>query len=162
MLFRSYENFSSCMVTLPLGQRIEKAISDFCADKTVSEVEALLNERGIPNQRAYGPGDILKDPHYKAREDIVTWTDSVLGEVTGIGIMNKFKRNPAKIVASAPTFGEHNVEVLRALGIPEETIDAMYEAGEFDGMDARETAIRWRMKEWGFFWNEKQSTMLDL
>ena len=70
--------------------------------------------------------------------------------------MNKFKRNPARIVSSAPTFGEHNIEVLKALGIPEETIDIMYEAGEFDGMDAKETAIRWRMKEWGFFWREDQ------
>ena len=157
-----YENFSSCMVTLPLGQRIEKAISDFCADKTVSEVEELLNERGIPNQRAYGPGDILKDRQFQAREDIMTWTDSVLGEVKGIGIMNKFKKNPAKIVASAPTFGEHNVEVLRALGLSEEEIDEMYEAGEFDGMDAKETAIRWRFKEWGFFWNEEQWKKLDL
>lgn len=157
-----YENFSSCMVTLPLGQRIEKAISDFCADKTVAEVEALLNERGIPNQRAYGPGDILKDPQFKAREDIVTWTDSVLGEVTGIGVMNKFKRNPAKIVASAPTFGEHNVEVLKAMGIPDETIDAMYEAGEFNGMDAKETAIRWRLKDWGFFWRDDQWKKLEL
>jgi len=23
-------------------------------------------------------------------------------------------------------------------------------------MDAKETAIRWRMKEWGFFWREDQ------
>ena len=41
-------------------------------------------------------------------------------------------------MSSAPTFGEHNIEVLKALGIPEETIDIMYEAGEFDGMDAKE------------------------
>ena len=157
-----YPNFGGCLISLPVGQRIEAAIKSFCAERTVAEVEALLNEHGVPNQKAYGPDDMLKDPQYAAREDIITWTDSVYGEMKGIGLINKFKKNPGKIVAAAPTLGEHNIEVLKAMGFEDEYIDAMYEAGEFGGMDPRETAERWRLKEWQFFWREDQAEKLGL
>ncbi len=157
-----YENFGGCLKDLPVGQRIEAAIEKFCAERNVDEVERLLNENGVPNQKAYGPEDIIKDAQYAAREDIITWTDGVYGEMKGIGLINKFKKNPAKVVASAPTIGEHNIEVFKALGLSDEYIDAMYEAGEFAGMDAKETAERWHLKDWNFFWREDQAEKLGL
>lgn len=157
-----YENFGGCLITLPVGQRIEAAIKKFCIERTVDEVEALLNEAGVPNQKAYGPDDILHDAQYAAREDIITWTDGVYGEMKGIGLINKFKKNPAKLVAPAPTLGEHGVEVVKSMGFSDEFIDEMYAAGEFGGMDPKETAERWRLKEWGFFWRDDQAEALDL
>ncbi|MDY4103996.1 MAG: CoA transferase [Oscillospiraceae bacterium] len=157
-----YENFSGCLITLPVGQRIEAAIKKFCSERTVDEVEAELNAHGIPNQKAYGPEDILKDAQYAAREDIITWTDGVYGEMKGIGLVNKFKRNPCKLVAPAPTLGEHNLEVFRTLGVDDAMVDEMYEAGEFACMDPKETAERWRLKEWQFFWRPDQAEKLGL
>ena len=61
----------------------------------------------------------------------------------GIGITNKFKKNPAQIVASAPTFGEHSREVLEFLGYTQAQIDDMYAKGVTATMDPRETAIQW-------------------
>ena len=80
----------------------------------------------------------------------------------GIGLINKIKKNPAKIVAPAPTLGEHNIEIFKALGFDDAFIDEMYEEGTFAGMDAKETAERWRLKEWGFFWRPDQATALNL
>ena len=157
-----FEGMSGSLIQLPVGQRIERALEKFCAERTVDEVEKIMNENGIPNQRPFGPADILKSKHYKAREDIITWTDSVYGEVTGIGIMNKFKRNPSKVVASAPLLGEHTREVLGSLGMTEEEIDALYKHGDTTTMDARETAKFWHLKEWQFFWNKEQAEKLDL
>ena len=99
-----------------------------------------MNKAGIPNQKAFGPADIEKSAQYAARHDIATWTDSVYGEMKGIGITNKFKKNPAQIVASAPTFGEHSREVLEFLGYTEAQIDDMYAKGVTATMDPRETA----------------------
>ena len=67
--------------SLPRGQRIEAAITKFCAERTVDEVEAIMNKAGIPNQKAFGPADIEKSAQYAARHDIATWTDSVYGEM---------------------------------------------------------------------------------
>ena len=80
----------------------------------------------------------------------------------GIGLINKFKKNPCKIVAPAPTLGEHNVEIFKALGFDDAFIDEMYEEGNFGGMDPKETAERWRLKDWGFFWREDQAKNLEL
>ena len=149
-------------MNMPVGQRVEAAIKKYCSERTVDEVEAELTAAGVPNQKAFGPEDILKNEQYAAREDIITWTDSVYGEMKGAGIMNKIKRNPSKIVAPAPTLGEHNVEVFKAMGFDDQFIDEMYEAGEFAGMDPKETAERWRLKEWNFFWRPDQAEKLGL
>ena len=156
------EGMTGSLKSLPRGQRIEAAITKFCAERTVDEVEAIMNKAGIPNQKAFGPADIEKSAQYAARNDIATWTDSVYGEMKGIGITNKFKKNPAQIVASAPTFGEHSREVLEFLGYTEAQIDDMYAKGVTATMDPRETAIQWHLKDWQFFWRDDQAEKLDL
>ena len=156
------EGMTGSLKSLPRGQRIEAAITKFCAERTVDEVEAIMNKAGIPNQKAFGPADIEKSAQYAARHDIATWTDSVYGEMKGIGITNKFKKNPAQIVASAPTFGEHSREVLEFLGYTEAQIDDMYAKGVTATMDPRETAIQWHLKDWQFFWRDDQAEKLDL
>ena len=148
--------------SLPRGQRIEAAITKFCAERTVDEVEAIMTKAGIPNQKAFGPADIVKSAQFAAREDIATWKDSIFGDMKGVGITNKFKRNPAQIVASAPTFGEHSREILSFLGYSEEEIDDMYAKGETATMDARETAELWHFKAWGLFWKPEQAQQLEL
>ena len=156
------EGMTGSLKSLPRGQRIEAAITKFCAERTVDEVEAIMNKAGIPNQKAFGPADIEKSAQYAARDDIATWTDSIYGEMKGIGITNKFKKNPAQIVASAPTFGEHSREVLSFLGYTDEQIDDMYAKGITATMDPRETAQLWHLKDWQFFWRDDQAEKLDL
>lgn len=156
------EGMTGSLKSLPRGQRIEQAIIDFCAARTADEVEAIMNEAGIPNQKAFGPGDIIKNAHFAAREDIITWKDSLYGDMKGIGIMNKFTKNPAKVVAAAPLFGEHNREILHSLGYDDAAVDEMYDKGEIAHLDAHDTAVRWNLAPWGFFWNEDQAKNLDL
>lgn len=157
------EGLTGSLKSLPRAKKIEAAISKFCAERTVDEVEAILNEHGIPNQKAYGPADIEKDPHFAARENIIEWTDSIYGNMRGVGITNKITNNPSKIVASAPVFGEHGAEVLASLGYSKEEIKKMYENGVTRTMDAKESAKHWFLKEWGFFWDkERQAKKLEL
>ena len=48
----------------PMGQKADQALTDFCAKHTCAELEEIFNKVGIPNQRAYEPGDIENDPQY--------------------------------------------------------------------------------------------------
>ena len=66
------EGMTGSLKSLPRGQRIEAAITKFCAERTVDEVEAIMNKAGIPNQKAFGPADIEKSAQYAARHDIAT------------------------------------------------------------------------------------------
>ena len=156
------EGLTGSLISLPRGQRIEEAIKKFCAERTVDEVERIMNENGIPNQRPYGPAEMEKCPHYAAREDLMTWEDTVYGEMRGLGVMNKYKKNPAQIVASAPLFGEHNREIMKDLGFSDEFTEEMYAAGELRTMDAKETAVYWNLREWDFFWREDQAPRVGL
>ena len=146
----------------PRGKKADELCAKFCAEHTCDEIEEIFNKVGIPNQRAYEPGDIENDPQYAERENLVEWEDQIFGEMKGIGITNKFKKNPAQIVASAPTFGEHSREVLEFLGYTEAQIDDMYAKGVTATMDPRETAIQWHLKDWQFFWRDDQAEKLDL
>ena len=142
--------------SLPRGQRIEAAITKFCAERTVDEVEAIMNQAGIPNQKAFGPADIEKSAQYAARNDIATWTDSIYGEMKGIGITNRFKNNPSQIVASAPCFGEHNREVLQEFGYTDKEIDDLYKKGEIVTWTPADTARIRHLPDWGFFWDTER------
>lgn len=81
----------------------------------------------------------------------------------GIGVTNRFKKNPSKIFASAPTLGEHNREIFTAWGLTNDEIDDMYDTGEISTWDAATTAKRKFLKEWGYFWDpERQCKRLGI
>lgn len=147
----------------PRGAKAEKLLEEFCAARTADELEEIFTAAGIPNQKAYGPADILKDEQFAARENIVEWEDQVFGEMKGIGCTNIFKKNPSKIVASAPTFGEHNHDILSAWGYTEEEINDMYAKREMATWTAADTAVKKNLAAWGFFWDvENQTKRLGL
>ncbi|MDY4104227.1 MAG: CoA transferase [Oscillospiraceae bacterium] len=147
----------------PVGAAAEKALEKYCAEHTAAELEEVFNAHGIPCQKAYGPADILADPQFEARENIVEWEDQVYGPMKGIGVTNIFKKNPSKIVASAPCLGEHNKEILGAWGFSDAEIDEMYQRGELATWTPAETAKIKLLKEWGFFWDpERQCKRLGL
>ena len=150
-------------IDTPMGQKAEALITKWCAEHTIEEVERIFNENAIPCQRAYGPAEILADEQYDARENIVEWEDAVYGPMKGIGVTNRFKKNPSKIFASAPTLGEHNREIFTAWGLTNDEIDDMYDTGEISTWDAATTAKRKFLKEWGYFWDpERQCKRLGI
>ena len=140
----------------PMGQKADQALTDFCAQHTCAELEEIFNKVGIPNQRAYEPGDIENDPQYAERENLVEWEDQIFGEMKGIGITNRFKNNPSQIVASAPCFGEHNREVLQEFGYTDKEIDDLYKKGEIVTWTPADTARIRHLPDWGFFWDTER------
>ena len=146
----------------PRGAKAEKLMEEFCAARTAKELEEIFEAAGIPNQRCYGPEDIINDPQFEARENIVEWEDAVFGKMKGIGLINRFKKNPSKIVGTAPTFGEHNREVLTAFGYSAEEIDDMFAKREMNYWSAKDTAVNKQLAAWGFFWSPEQSARLGL
>ncbi len=147
----------------PRGKRAEALCEKFCAEHTCDELEEIFNKAGIPNQRCYGPADIEKDPQYAARENIVEWEDQCFGPMKGIGLINRFKKNPSQVVASAPCFGEHNRDVLTTFGYSEEEINDMYKKGEMVTWTPKDTAINKNYVQWRFFWDpERQSKRIGL
>lgn len=141
------EGFTGWLINSPVGQRMEAAMEKFVSEHSMEEVETIMQANQIPCQRVYDLEDCLNDPHWKARESVMEWDDPMMGRVTGLGLMNKFKNNPSEIWRGSPLFGMDNKDILRDLGYSDEEIKEMYEKGITREFDLETTIKRYRLNE---------------
>jgi formyl-CoA transferase len=87
---------------------------------TVAELEVAMIEAAVPAGRIYDAEDLLNDPHFTAREALVTVEDPVLGPTTMQGVFPKFSETPGAVRRAAPReVGQDTDEILRRwLGEP--------------------------------------------
>lgn len=80
---------------------------------TVDDVEAAMVEHGVPAGRIYDAQDMLADPHFAARDAIVTVDDPELGPTPMQGAFPKLSRTPSGIRRPAPrAVGQDTAEIL--------------------------------------------------
>ncbi|WP_027725185.1 CaiB/BaiF CoA transferase family protein [Tuberibacillus calidus] len=108
---------------------IESMIEAWVQERTLDECLKVLNDHAIPAGRIYNAEDIIHDPHYRARDMIVEMENEALGTVKVPGIVPKLSRTPGELKWLGPKIGEHNLEVLKAIGLSEEQINQMKERG---------------------------------
>src|SRR3546814_14175429 len=69
---------------------------------TIDELEAKMIEAGVPAGRVYDAEDMLADPHFAAREALVTVEDAEFGAIRMQGVFPKLSATPASIRRPAP------------------------------------------------------------
>ena len=85
-------------------------------------MENLIPAGGVVGP-VYTAEQIMNDPHYAAREDIIELEDPELGNTKMLGIVPKFSKTPGAVDHAGPTIGEHNVKVYSEwLGLSTEDI----------------------------------------
>lgn len=97
-------------------ERIDTAISDWAAQRSMDEALAALTEARVPAGKIYDAADIASDPHYQARDMIL---ESSLPDGTPVhlpGIVPKLSATPGAMYRPAPTLGQHTDEILENLG----------------------------------------------
>jgi formyl-CoA transferase len=104
---------------------IDAAIGVWTATRSVAEVLAVLNEARVPAGKVYTAQDIAEDPHYRARDMILTQQTREGYEVEVPGIVPKLMGTPGAIRSAAPRLGEDTDAVLREVGLSEEQIAAL-------------------------------------
>jgi crotonobetainyl-CoA:carnitine CoA-transferase CaiB-like acyl-CoA transferase len=109
---------------------LDRIIGDWAKSVTISEALQLLDEAQVPAGRIYSIEDIVKDPHYLAREMIRDVEVEGLGSLKMPGIVPKLSETPGDIEWAGPKLGEHTEEILRQwLDMPLEEIQALKEKG---------------------------------
>ena len=101
-------------------------------DSLNDELQGWLGQRDleetmdqlIPSGGVVGPvydaPQIMSDPHYQAREDIIDIDDPELGKTKMLGIVPKFSETPGAVEHAGPTVGEHNQRIYGSwLGLDE-------------------------------------------
>jgi len=75
----------------------------------------ILAAAGVPCGACLDTGEVLSDPHLRAREMIVEVEHPGRGSYLTVGNPVKLSASPTKITA-APLLGEHRGEILAELG----------------------------------------------
>ena len=101
-------------------------------DSLNDELQGWLGQRDleeamdqlIPSGGVVGPvydaPQIMSDPHYQAREDIIDINDPELGKTKMLGIVPKFSETPGAVKHAGPNVGEHNQHIYGSwLGLDE-------------------------------------------
>ena len=108
---------------------IDKIIGQWAILHGVEEVLQVLEHARVPAGKIYTAADIARDPHFSARQMIMSETQDDGTELQVPGIVPKLSRTPGQLLRKAPKIGQDNLKVLRDIGITEEQIQIMYQQG---------------------------------
>jgi crotonobetainyl-CoA:carnitine CoA-transferase CaiB-like acyl-CoA transferase len=102
------------------ADEIDAALGEWVLQRTTAECLEAMREFDVTGDRIFSVADIVADPIYAEREDIITIEDDDLGPVRMQGVVPKLLRNPGRVWRSAPALGQDNLDVLgRWLGLSE-------------------------------------------
>jgi len=111
-------------------EELDNMISGWTKERTVDEVLEVLKEAGVPASKVFTARDMVEDPHYAARENVVTVEDPEMGPFPMQNVVPRLNETPGKVRWTGPTLGQHNDEVYgEVLGLSEEEREALRERG---------------------------------
>lgn len=109
---------------------LDELIGAWTRTLTIAEVEELMIAHSVPSGAIYRAPEMLADPHFAAREAIVTIDHPRWGKVTMQNSFPRMSDTPGSIRSIAPQrVGEHNDEVYGALGLSAEQRATLKAAG---------------------------------
>lgn len=96
-------------------KELDEMISAWTRQRTGQEILETMREAGVPAGKVYTAKDIVEDPHYAARENIVAVEDSHLGPFPMQNVIPRLTETPGEIRWTGPDLGQHNTEVYSGL-----------------------------------------------
>lgn len=90
---------------------IDAIVATEVGARTSAELAALLEAHEVGYSPIFSIADIFADPHFAAREAIVTVEDTELGPVKMQAVTPRFSETPGKVTRAGPAVGEHNDEI---------------------------------------------------
>ncbi len=108
---------------------IDAAIGTWTQTLSITQVLEALQRAHVPGGRIYTVADIARDPHYRAR-DMILSTETAQGLQLDVpGIVPKLSRTPGGIRMRAPRLGEDTDTLLGELGYGAEALQQLRAAG---------------------------------
>jgi crotonobetainyl-CoA:carnitine CoA-transferase CaiB-like acyl-CoA transferase len=108
---------------------LDDAISAWTSQRTMDDILARLDAADVPSGRIYSVADIVEDPHYAAREMILSAELPGDVSVKMPGITPKLSDTPGGVKWPGPALGQHTEEVLKSLGHDETDIGRLRRSG---------------------------------
>ena len=111
-------------------ESLNQELQDWLGRRPLTEIMDQLVPAGGVVGPVYDAAQIMEDPHYQARENILEIDDPELGHTKMLGVVPKFSETPGSVEHAGPTLGEHNVQIYGSwLGLSDRDLEALEEQG---------------------------------
>lgn len=107
--------FAHFVMRVKHREAVRRILSDWMKERTVREIEAVLDANRIPCGAVLSCEEVNEDPNLRARGMIAAVEAEDGGEIPTPGIPIRLSASPGAIRSPAPRLGEHNAEVLGRL-----------------------------------------------
>lgn len=94
---------------------LDAMVEQWTQTLTTRQVLDLMDKFGVPAGLIYRAPDMLEDPHFQARDAIVSVPHPDFGELRMQNVAPKLSETPGSIRSPSPALGQHNDEIYRDL-----------------------------------------------
>lgn len=110
------------------GDEVDAIVTEWIENHSLAFVMARFTAFEVPIAPVYDIAQIMKDPHYQARETIIQLDDEDLGPMKMANIPAKFSKTPGKIRHTGRTaIGHDTIDILKSLGLCDSEIKELLE-----------------------------------
>jgi len=111
-------------------EALNAILQEWIGARPLDEALETMRSGGAVVGPVYDTAMIMDDPHYEAREDIVSVPDRDLGQLKMQAAIPKFSKTPGHVYSTGPRLGEHNELVYGEwLGYDREKLSALKDQG---------------------------------
>jgi crotonobetainyl-CoA:carnitine CoA-transferase CaiB-like acyl-CoA transferase len=110
-------------------EAIDAIAREAIAGLTLDELRSRLHAHEVGFSPIYDAADVFADPHFIARDAIVSVADDELGDIRMQCVVPRFSETPVSVRRAGPSLGQHNDEAFAALGLTAQEIERLRAAG---------------------------------
>jgi crotonobetainyl-CoA:carnitine CoA-transferase CaiB-like acyl-CoA transferase len=108
---------------------LSKRIEPVMRQKRTCEWMQLFDTAGIPCGPIYSLKEAVEDPQIVSRDMVIEYEHPKVGKIKSLGFSVKFSELEFSVKLPPPLLGEHNVEILSSLGLPQAEIRELESEG---------------------------------
>ena len=111
-------------------EELDSMISEWTKGRTGDEVLKIMAEAGVPAGKVFTAKDMVEDPHYEARGNVIEVEDPEIGTFPMQNVIPRLSETPGKVRWTGPKLGQHNAEVYeKVLGLGEQEQNSLRDRG---------------------------------
>ncbi len=109
------ERFATSKARRRNQELVNQTVAQWASELDAAAIEERCGRHGVPVSVVYDVADLVADDHVRARGDVCTVDDPVIGPVRQQAPYPRFDNGSLPVPEGAPRLGEHTGEVLSSL-----------------------------------------------